>query len=432
MNILILGGDGYLGWPTAMHFSALGHDVTVVDNYFRRNACTELDVGMLYPVAALPQRASTWHELTGKEIKVVIGDLTDPEVMRSLFDGRVKYQWAVDPEFSGIPDTVIHYAEQPSAPYSLVDHRYANITLINNLLTTNNLVFAARDFSRQTHIVKLGTMGEYGTPNIDIEEGWLEIEHKGRKDKFLFPRQAGSLYHTTKIMDTDLLWFGVRMWDLRVTDLMQGPVYGIETDVGCQMSDVGGQRTDDRGQMTEDPSSPRQGVTSPGMQTTAKEQREALRTIFNYDEIFGTIVNRFIVQAVVGYPLTVYGKGGQTRGYININDTLQCVEKSAASPAKKGELRIFNQIMETFSANELAEKVKRVGDQRGHNVEVNHLPNPRKELEEHYYNPTYQGLIDIGVEPHYLTDEVLNGMFEIVEQYHNNIRKDVIFKGIKW
>ena len=402
MNILILGGDGYLGWPTAMHFSSLGHDVTVVDNYFRRNACTELDVGMLYPVATLPQRAGTWHELTGKEIKVVIGDLADPEVMRSLFDGRVKYQWAIDPEFSGIPDTVIHYAEQPSAPYSLLDYRYANITLTNNLLTTNNLVFAARDFSRQTHIVKLGTMGEYGTPNIDIEEGWLEIEHKGRKDRFLFPRQASSLYHTTKIMDTDLLWFGVRMWGLRVTDLMQGPVYGIKTDVRCQMSDVSDKKT------------------------------EALRTIFNYDEIFGTIVNRFIVQAVVGYPLTVYGKGGQTRGYLNINDTLQCVEKSAASPAKKGEFRIFNQIMETFSANELAEKVKKVGDARGHNVKIDHLQNPRKELEEHYYNPTYQGLIDIGVEPHYLTDEVLNGMFEIVEEYRENIRKDVIFKGIKW
>ncbi len=411
MNILILGGDGYLGWPTAMHFSALGHDVTVVDNYFRRNACTELDVGMLYPVPTLPQRARTWHALTGKEIKVVIGDLTDAEVMRSLFAGRVKYQWAIDFEFSGIPDTVIHYAEQPSAPYSLLDHRYANVTLVNNLLTTNNLVFAAKDFSRQTHIVKLGTMGEYGTPNIDIEEGWIEIEHKGRKDKFLFPRQAGSLYHTTKIMDTDLLWFGVRMWDLRITDLMQGPVYGIKT----KESEIAKQLSPERGpaKRSEDGSS-------------------VLDTIFNYDEIFGTIINRFIVQAVVGYPLTVYGKGGQTRGYININDTLQCVEKSAASPAKKGELRIFNQIMETFSANELAEKVKNVGDARGHKVKIDHLENPRKEAEEHYYNPTYQGLIDIGVEPHYLTDEVLNGMFEIVEEYRENIRKDVIFKGIKW
>lgn len=221
-HIVILGADGYLGWPTAMYFSGLGYQVTAVDNYFRRNACTELDVGMLYPVPTLPDRARIWHERTGKEIKVVIGDLSDPEVMRSIFDGRVRYQWAMATEFSGVPQTVIHYAEQPSAPYSLMNYRYANITIQNNLLVTNNLMFAVRDLAPATHVVKLGTMGEYGTPNIDIEEGWLDIEHKGRKDTFLFPRQAGSLYHTTKIMDTDLLWFGVRMWKLRVTDLMQG------------------------------------------------------------------------------------------------------------------------------------------------------------------------------------------------------------------
>ena len=226
MKVLILGGDGYLGWPTAMYFSSRGHDVTVVDNYFRRNACTELDVGMLYAIPTLAERAKIWHEKTGREIKVVIGDLTDPEVTRSLFDGRVKYSWAVNQTFSGIPETVVHYAEQPSAPYSLIDYKYANITLTNNLLVTNNLMFAVRDFARDTHIVKLGTMGEYGTPPIDIPEGWIDIEHKGRQGKFLFPRAAGSLYHTTKVMDTDLLWFGVRMWNLRVTDLMQGPVYG--------------------------------------------------------------------------------------------------------------------------------------------------------------------------------------------------------------
>jgi UDP-sulfoquinovose synthase len=401
-HILILGGDGYLGWPTAMYFSQRGYQVTVVDNYFRRNACTELDVGMLYPVPTLVQRAKIWHQLTGKEIKVLIGDLTDPEVMRSLFKGDVAYTWAVDGKFSGIPETVIHYAEQPSAPYSLINYKYANITVANNLLITNNLVWALRDFSRGTHVIHIGTMGEYGTPNIDIPEGWIEIEKNGRSDRFLFPRQASSLYHTTKIMDTDLFWFGVRMWDLRVTDLMQGPVYGIETDVGCPMSDVGDQKA------------------------------EALRTIFNYDEIFGTIVNRFIVQAVVGYPLTVYGKGGQTRGYLNINDTLQCVHMSEKTPAQKGELRIFNQIMETFSANQLAEMVRRVGVARGHEVKIDHLENPRKEAEEHYYNPVYQGLIDIGVTPHYLTDDVLHGMFAVVEKYRDNIRRDVIFRGIKW
>ena len=393
-HVLILGGDGYLGWPTAMYFSSRGYEVTVVDNYFRRNACTELDTGMLYPVPTLVERAKIWYEKTGKEIKVVIGDLVQPEVMRGLFQGCCQYAWAIDKKFTGIPDTVVHYAEQPSAPYSLIDYHYADVTITNNLRVTNNLMWAIRDFARDTHIIKLGTMGEYGTPNIDIEEGWIDIEHKGRKGKFLFPRQASSLYHTTKIMDTDLLWFGVRMWELRVTDLMQGPVYGIETEES---------KVDDR-----------------------------LKTIFNYDEIFGTIVNRFVTQAVVGYPLTVYGSGGQTRGYLNIKDTLQCVHMSERTPAKKKELRIFNQIMETFTVNELAELTKKVGNHRGHDVEIKSIPNPRKEAEEHYYNPTYQGLKDIGVTPHYLTEEVMDRLFEVVEQYRGDIRKDVIFKGVKW
>ncbi len=393
-NVLILGGDGYLGWPTAMYFSMRGYKVTAVDNYFRRNACTELDTGMLYPVPTLIERAKIWHEKTGHEIKVVIADLTEPDAMRQLFDGRVRYQWALDPAYSGIPDTVVHYAEQPSAPYSVMDHHHADITLVNNLRVTNNLIWAVRDFCRDTHIIKLGTMGEYGTPNIDIEEGWLDIEHKGRKDKFLFPRQASSLYHTTKIMDTDLLWFGVRTWDLKVTDLMQGPVYGIETDES---------KIDDR-----------------------------LWTLFNYDEVFGTIINRFVTQAVIGYPLTVYGGGGQTRGYINIQDTMQCVYQSAANPPGKCQLRIFNQIMETFSANQLAEKIRDVGRQRGHDVQIKNLPNPRREAEEHYYNPTYQGLREMGVEPHLLTDAVLHRFFEVVERYREGIRRDVIFSGIKW
>lgn len=393
-HILILGGDGYLGWPTAMYFSIRGYAVTVVDNYFRRNACTELDTGMLYPVPTLIERAKIWHEKTGKEIRVVIADLAQPESMRCLFDGRVRYAWALDNIFAGVPETVVHFAEQPSAPYSLMDYQHADVTLINNLRVTNNLLWAVRDHARHTHVIKLGTMGEYGTPNIDIEEGWLEIEHKGRRDTFLFPRQAGSLYHTTKIMDTDLMWFGVRMWNLKVTDLMQGPVYGIETE------------------------------------ESAVDER--LKTIFNYDEIFGTIVNRFITQAVIGYPLTVYGAGGQTRGYLNIKDTLQCVHMAEKTPPKAGELRIFNQIMETFSVNQLAEMTRRAGDRRGHNVQIKSLPNPRKEAEEHYYNPAYQGLINIGVKPHYLTDDVMDGMFEIVERYKSNIREDVIFKGIKW
>jgi UDP-sulfoquinovose synthase len=393
-NILILGGDGFLGWPTAMYFSQRGYQVTVVDNYLRRSNCQDWDVPMLYPIPTLVERAKIWYELTGKEIKVVIGDLADPEVMRGLFDGRVEYRWAVDSSFTGIPETVVHYAEQPSAPFSMISYQQANSTIQNNLLVTNNLMFAVRDFSSETHIIKLGTMGEYGTPNIDIEEGWLEIEHKGRKGKFLFPRAAGSIYHTTKVMDTDLLWFGVRIWGLKVTDLMQGPVYGIETE------------------------------------ESAIDER--LQTFFNYDEIFGTIVNRFITQAIIGYPLTVYGKGRQTRGYLNLKDTMQCVHKSEQTPAQQGELRIFNQIMETFSANELAEKTARVGKSLGYDVRVDHLDNPRKEAEEHYYNPTYQGLIEIGVEPHFLTDDVMAGIFRSVSKHKDRIRQDIIFRGIKW
>jgi len=377
-----------------MYFSQRGYDVTVVDNYFRRNSCTELDVGMLYPLPSLVERSQIWYGHTGKEIKVIIGDLTDAEFMRSLFTGRFEYSWALDKKFTGVPESVVHYAEQPSAPYSLLSYRNANITIANNLLVTNNLMFAVRDFSRDTHIIKLGTMGEYGTPNIDIEEGWLAIEHKGRKDNFLFLRQASSIYHTSKIMDTDLIWFGVRMWDLRVTDLMQGPVYGIETEESL---------IDDR-----------------------------LRTIFNYDEIFGTIINRFIVQAVVDYPLTVYGMGGQTRGYLNINDTLQCVHLSERESARKSELRIYNQIMETFSVNELAEMTQRAGSKLGLKVKINHIENPRKEAEEHYYNPTYQGLLDLGVIPHYLTEEVMGRMMELVSHFKGEVRKSVIYRGVTW
>lgn len=393
MRILILGADGYLGWPTAMHFSALGHDVVVVDNYFRRNACTELDVGMLYPLPTLPRRAAVWEQLTGHRIAVAIGDLADPVFLRSLFNGTATCQYGKI-EWSAPADAIIHYAEQPSAPYSLLDHERANLTLTNNLLVTNNLMFAVRDFAPQAHIVKLGTMGEYGTPNIDIEEGWLDVEHKGRKQTFLFPRQASSIYHTSKIMDTDLLWFGVRTWNLRVTDLMQGPVYGIHTD-----------------------------------QTQLDER---LSTIFNYDEIFGTVLNRFIVQAIVGYPLTVYGKGGQTRGYLNLKDTLQCVQKSVENPPEPGRLAIYNQIMETFSVNDLALKVEAVGKGLGYNVEVQHLENPRKEAEDHYYNPTHQSLLQMGVEPHYLSDDALAAMFEAVAKYKDAIRTDVIFRGVRW
>lgn len=381
MKILILGGDGYLGWPTAMHLSARGHEVAVADNYLRRDLCLEQDVETLFPVPNLQRRAQLWADKSGREIKVFVGDLAQWDEMARVFEAFT-------------PDAIVHYAEQPSAPYSMIDRRAASLTLHNNLGVTANTIFAVREYAPDAHIVKLGTMGEYGTPNIDIEEGWIDIEHKGRTQKFLYPRQAGSLYHTTKIQDTDLLWFYVRTWGLRVTDLMQGPVYGLWTD--------------------------------------ENEGDEALFPFFNYDEIFGTVVNRFMVQAVAGYPLTVYGQGGQTRGYLNIRDTLNCIRLSVDNPADKGELRVFNQFTETFSVNELAERVQQCGKRNGLEVKIESIENPRKELEEHYYNPAHTGLLELGLEPNFMTEEVLDQLLNTVLRYRDRIREDTIFRGIRW
>ena len=364
-----------------MHLSAKGHEVAVVDNFLRRRLCLEEDVAPLFEVPNLPIRVRLWEAISGCKIHIYIGDLTQWDFVCEVFK-----------KFS--PDTIIHYAEQPSAPYSMLNRRTATLTLKNNLEVTANVIFAVKEFCPGSHIVKLGTMGEYGTPNIDIEEGWIEIEHNKRKQLFLYPRQASSLYHTTKIMDTDLLWFYVRLWNLRVTDLMQGPVYGLVTD------------------------------------ETREDER--LFPFFNYDEIFGTVINRFIVQAVAGYPLTVYGKGGQTRGYLNIKDTLNCVRLTIENPPQQGELRIFNQFTETFSVNELAERVQRIGNNIGLNVQIRHLNNPRKEAEDHYYNPIHASLLGLGLHPHFLTDKVLVKMIENVLQYRDRIKKEIIFKGIKW
>jgi UDP-sulfoquinovose synthase len=381
MRILILGGDGYLGWPTAMHLTAQGHEVTVVDNYLRRRLCREENVEPLFEVPNLHERVDLWESASGYKIPVFIGDLAEWEFVTEVFRAFT-------------PEAIVHYAEQPAAPYSMLNRRAATLTLQNNLMVTSNVIFAVREFCSDAHVVKIGTMGEYGTPNIDIEEGWLEIEHKGRRQKFLYPRQASSLYHTTKIMDTDLLWFYVRMWGIRVTDLMQGPVYGLFTDENADM--------------------------------------EKLLPFFNYDELFGTVLNRFVVQAVAGYPLTVYGKGEQTRGYLNIKDTLNCVYLSLESPAKTGELRIFNQFTEAFTVNELAKRVQKAGNGLGLNVEIKPVENPRIEAEEHYYNPAHTGLLELGLEPNYLTDEVLAEMMELVLKYKENIQSHQIYRKVKW
>jgi UDP-sulfoquinovose synthase len=381
LRVLISGADGYLGWPTCLYFSQRGHEVVGVDNYFRRDAAKELNCEPLIPVPNLDQRGRIWKDITGKTITVEIGDITNYDFLLSIFR---KYN----------PDAVVHYAEQPSAPYSMIDRDKAAFTLQNNLISTLNIIHAVKEVNPECQIIKLGTMGVYGTPNIDIEEGWLEIEHKRRGDKFLFPRQASSLYHTTKIQDTDMLWFYVRTWGLRVTDLMQGPVYGLNT--------------------------------------SETEYDIRLIPFFSYDEIFGTVLNRFTVQAVAAHPLSIYGNGNQIRGFLNIKDTMQCVYLSAMQPAEHGQLRIFNQLTETFSVNQLADKVKNVGDKLGYKVALERIENPRVEKEDHYYNVNYTGLLELGLKPHLLTDEIIKGFFTIIGKYKDHINKKLFYKGIRW
>jgi len=381
VKTLILGGDGYLGWPTAAAFAVRGDEVVVADNYLRRLLAQQTNSEALIEAPLLPERARLFNDVAGHAIRVEIGDLTEYEFVERLIR-----------DFQ--PDTIVHYAEQPSAPYSLMSVNASRLTLNNNLNVTLNVVLAMVEHAPNCHLIKLGTMGEYGTPNIDIEEGWIDIEHKGRSDRFLFPRAAGSLYHTTKVLDTDLIWFYVRTFDLRVTDLMQGPVYGL---------------------------------TSPEL-----EGHPDLLPSFHYDDIFGTAVNRFLVQAVANVPLTVYGGGGQTRGYLNLIDTLACVKLAADNPAGERELRILNQFTETFSVLELASHIVDAGKLVGLDVEIQSIENPRREAEEHYYNPANSGLAELGLEPTLVSPERLAAMLEIVLQHKHRIDRDRIMPRVSW
>ncbi len=370
MNILILGGDGYLGWPTAMRFASNGHQVTVVDNYLKRTLAKQNKSQALIPTPDLLERARIFQSLTNHQIDVIIEDCTNPTALNEIVQ-RCR------------PEVLIHYAEQPSGPYSMRGFEEAQVTFNNNIHTTFNVIWSVIKHAPDCHIIKLGTMGEYGTPNIDIEEGWIDIHHRGRTDKFLYPRQGATLYHTTKIMDTDLLWFYVRTYGLKVTDLMQGPVYGLITEESL---------LDDR-----------------------------LLTNFHYDDLFGTVLNRFIVQAVAGIPLTLYGSGGQTRGFLNIKDTLQCLELAAAQPVERGDLRILNQFTEQFSVRQLAEQVRTAARSSGYQTEIQTIKNPRKEMDSHYFNAAHQGLLDMGLKPHLLTTEIISEMISVIAKYQDRI-----------
>jgi len=381
MRVLILGGDGYLGWPTAMRFSGQGHDVAVVDNFARRRWVEEAGSHSLTPIGTLEERIEAWRDVSGNQIDSYVGDIAE-----GGFIGEILRDFE--------PSVIVHYGEQPSAPWSMKNVDHAVITQANNVIGSLKLLWAMREQTPDAHLIKLGTMGEYGTPNIDIEEGFIEIEHKGRRDTLPFPKLPGSLYHLSKVHDSHNIHFACRVWGLRATDLNQGVVYGIETA------------------------------------ETQLDKRLATR--FDYDELFGTALNRFAVQAVIGHPLTVYGKGGQTRGFLNIVDTLQCVELTAANPPSAGEYRVFNQFTEVFNVAELAEKVRHAGGELGMEVQVDHVANPRVELEEHYYNPTHTKLLSLGLSPVLLSETLIESMLQVIARHRERVDVDVIAPVTQW
>jgi len=380
-RILVLGGDGYCGWPTALYLSNKGNQVGVVDSFARRLWDHELGAQTLTPIRTLPERLRKWDQLTGATIPSFVGDITCYDFISTVVQ-----------EFE--PDAIVHFAEQRSAPYSMIDRQHAVFTQTNNVVGNLNVLFAIKEFNPACHLVKLGTMGEYGTPNIDIEEGYLEVEHNGRKDVLPFPKQPGSFYHLSKVHDTHNIAFCCRIWGLRATDLNQGVVYGTLTE------------------------------------EVALD--EVLINRLDYDEVFGTALNRFCVQAAIGHPLTVYGKGGQTRGFLDIRDTVRCIELACLNPPAKGEFRVFNQFTEQFSVLGLAQMVQAAAKKMDLHVKIDHLPNPRVEKEEHYYNAKHTKLQELGLKPHCLSDALLDSLLNVATKYRDRIDVSQFLPRVNW
>ncbi|MBW4631622.1 MAG: NAD-dependent epimerase/dehydratase family protein [Iphinoe sp. HA4291-MV1] len=381
MKVLVIGGDGYCGWATALYLSNRGYEVGILDSLVRRHWDNELGVQTLTPIAPIQQRIQRWRDLTGKSIDLFVGDITNYE---SLSKALHTFE----------PEAIVHFGEQRSAPFSMINREHAVFTQVNNVVGTLNLLYAMREDFPNTHLVKLGTMGEYGTPNIDIEEGYITIEHNGRKDTLPYPKQPGSMYHLSKVHDSHNIHFACRIWGLRATDLNQGVVYGVLTE--------------------------ETGID------------ELLINRLDYDGVFGTALNRFCIQAAIGHPLTIYGKGGQTRGFLDIRDTVRCIEIAVANPAQSGEFRVFNQFTEQFSVGDLALMVKKAGNAMGLNVEINHLDNPRVEREEHYYNAKNTRLLDLGLQPHYLSDSLLDSLLNFAIKYQHQVDKNQILPKVSW
>jgi UDP-sulfoquinovose synthase len=381
MKVLVIGGDGYCGWATALYLSNKGYEVGIIDSMVRRHWDLELGVDTLTPIAPIQKRLQRWQDLTGKSIDLYVGDITNYEFLSGAMH---KFE----------PEAVVHFGEQRSAPFSMIDREHAVLTQVNNVVGTLNLLYAMRQDFPDCHLVKLGTMGEYGTPNIDIEEGYITIEHNGRKDTLPYPKQPGSMYHLSKVHDSHNIHFACKMWGLRATDLNQGVVYGVLTE-------------------------------ETGMD-------ELLINRLDYDGVFGTALNRFCVQAAIGHPLTVYGKGGQTRGFLDIRDTVRCVEIAIANPANVGEFRVFNQFTELFSIGDLAMMVKKAGTAMGLDVAIDHIDNPRIEKEEHYFSAKNTNLLSLGLQPHFLSDSLLDSLLNFANKYQSRVDKNQILPKVSW
>ena len=381
MRVLVAGGDGFCGWPTALYLSAQGYEVLVADNFSRRGWDEELGTESLTRISTLRERVDRWKELAGRGIGVAVGDLTDERIVYEVLDGFR-------------PEAFVHFAEQRSAPYSMIDRSHAVFTQVNNVVGTLNLLYAIGELVPECHLIKLGTMGEYGTPNIDIEEGYITIEYKGRTDTLPYPKQPGSFYHLSKVHDSHNIMFACRTWGLRATDLNQGVVYNVETE-----------------ETASDP---------------------VLTNRYDYDGIFGTALNRFCAQAASGNPITVYGEGGQTRGFIDIRDTVRCIELAANNPPGPGEFRVFNQFTEQWSVLELAHLVEKVA--RGLDLEpkLAHLHNPRVEKEAHYYNAANTRLLDLGLKPHLLDEETVERLLLTAMENRDRIHPETFVPQVDW
>jgi len=383
MRIFIAGVDGYLGWSLALHLAARGHQVAGADGFFRREWVEEMGSWSATPIPSMKERRRAFQEVFGKELLFWEGDLRSYPLVESIFQ-----------EFQ--PEAVVHVGECPSAPYSMMDVDHAVFVQTNNLTTTFNLLFAIRDLQPKAHLLKLGTMGEYGTPNLDIPEGFFEIEYRGRRDRLPFPRQAGSWYHWSKVHGSNNIMFACRIWGIRATDIMQGVVFGTRIE--------------------------------------AMGDDERLLTRLDFDQAFGTAVNRFCCQTVIGHPLTLFGKGHQKRGFLPLRDSMQCLTIGLENPPKAGEYRVFNQFQEVYDVTELAETVVTAATDLGLKAELRHLENPRKELEEHYYEPDHQNLLDLGYKPTHDVGAELKIMLTDLMKYRERgeNRKEVLIPNIRW